>query len=97
MGKEVLSGSAAAKHTVASVIQAAENAQITAPSPELRLACYEGPGEKKKGVKQITFEEPGGASTEIYLNWSRARSVVALSLMLKFYFQFHARHLSEGD
>ena len=50
MGKEVLSGSAAAKHAVASVIQAAGNAQITAPSPELRLAWYEGPGEEKKKV-----------------------------------------------
>lgn len=44
--KELLSGSVVAKNTVASVIQAAENAQITTPSPELQLACYEGLGKK---------------------------------------------------
>lgn len=48
LGKELLSGSAAAKHIVASVIRAAENAQITAPSPELHLACYEGPKKRCK-------------------------------------------------
>lgn len=85
MGKELLSGSAAAKHIVASVIQASESTQITTtPSPELQLACNEAWEKKRKGVKQITPEEPSGARTEIYLNWSRARSVVALSLMLKF-------------
>lgn len=69
MGKELLSGSATAKHAVASVIQAAEKAQITTPSPELRLACYEGTGKrkkKKKGVKQITFEEPASARTDLF-------------------------------
>lgn len=69
------------QNTVTWVIQAAENALITVHSLELQLACYEGP---KKGVKQISSEEPSGARTEIYLDWSRACSAVALSLMLKF-------------
>lgn len=54
MRLEPFSGSAAAKRIVTSVMQAAENVQITAHSPELQLAravkCY------KKRCKTRTFE-----------------------------------------
>lgn len=92
MGKELLSGSAAAKHAVVSVIQAAEKAQITTTSPELQLACHEGLGER--GKKNL--EERGGARAEIHLKRSGARRVAALSLVPEVYFHFHARHLSGG-
>lgn len=66
-------------HTVASVIPAAEEEQITIlPLPSFSWHA----------AKQITLEEPSGARTEIYLNWIRARSIVALSLMRKFTFSF---------
>ena len=42
----------------------------------------------KKGVKQITLEEPNSACKEIYLSWSGALGVVALSLTLKFTYSF---------
>lgn len=39
---------------------------------------------EKKGVKQITLEEPSCARTEIYLNWRGTLVVVPLHFMLKF-------------
>lgn len=98
MGKELLSGSAAAKHIVAFVIQAAENAHIPTARPELQLACYEGLGKKKKKrCKTNNFRRALRGTHRDLFELEQSPQCCCSVLDSKVYLQFHARHLSEED
>jgi len=84
IGKELLSGSVAAKHKLL------RRHRLLLPLLSFRWHAMKGwaKKKKKKGVKQITLEEPSGARKHIYLNWCRSLSVVFPSLMRKFTYSF---------
>lgn len=94
MRTELLSGSAATKHNVASVIQAAENTQITTPSLEFQLACYEG---LEKRCKTNNFRGGQRCTQGDLFELEQSPQCCCSVLDAQVYFQFQARHLSEED
>lgn len=97
MGKELLSGSAAAKHIVASVIQASESPQITTtPSPELQLACNEA-WKKKERCKTNNSRGAQRCTHWDLFELEQSPQCCCSVLDAQVYLQFHACHLSTED
>lgn len=83
------------QNTSPSVIQAAEEAQITTQSPELQLACNEG--LKKTRCKTNTFRRSQWWKHADLFELEQSLGCCCSVLDAEVYLQFHAHHLSEED